>query len=392
MNTSELTAMDQKFHRGPTRGWCPGVLDPMETGDGWLLRVRVPGGLVTSSTLASVAAVAREFGSGMVDITSRANIQIRGVQSDALDRAISAAVDAGLVGENAQLDALRAVVSSPLSGHDRISVCDARPVVTAIVKRLKDRIVGTVPSKFGIVVDDGGAWPTRHIDADISLRANRDGSWAVRVRGDGEPIGSTLDPVGVAELATKWCVDEAARMDRLVAAVGRSIATERLALTLPSLVESPQQTASERYRILGLVEHHNIEAANVVAAPFLGRVDSETLLAIAVLGVAHGADMRLTPDHSFALCGVAATSAAELIVGLSKVGLVVDRFDPRAAISACVGSGGCIWGNVDTVRVANERAANGCTPERVHLSACAKQCGAPPGVRQLVADTNGTFR
>ena len=67
---------ESQLDRGPIRGWCPGVLDPMETGDGWLLRVRLPGGALTADDLRLVAGVASELGSGFVEITSRANLQI----------------------------------------------------------------------------------------------------------------------------------------------------------------------------------------------------------------------------------------------------------------------------------------------------------------------------
>ncbi len=378
--------------RGPTRGWCPGVLDPMETGDGWLLRVRVPGGFVTAASLRAVGAIAAGFGSGIVDITSRANLQIRGIPAERLDRATAAVVDAGLVGNNARTDAFRAVVSNPLTGHDRSAVCDSRPVVEALVTRLVDGITGAAPSKFGIVIDDGGGWPLGGLDADIALRANSDGSWQVRLRGAREPIGRTAEPVRLAEVATQWCVDAASRMDRLVATVGIASIASRLALAAPADDAPARPSKTGDRRLIGVLPHADEARANVVAAPFLGRVDPEVLTEVASLATARGADLRLTPDHSLALCGVAVSAAAELVVQLGELGLVVDRDDPRAPISACVGSAGCLWARADTLTAGTKLAATRIGAGRVHLSACAKQCGAPSGVRQLVADANGTFR
>lgn len=378
--------------RGPTRGWCPGVLDPMETGDGWLLRVRVPGGFTTAATLRAVAAIAAGFGSGIVDITSRANLQIRGILADRLDPATAAVIDAGLVGDNAVRDAMRSVVSSPLTGHDPTAICDARPVVESIVDRLIERVSGPLPSKFGIVVDDGGGWSLRHTDADLSLLALDDGRWLVRVCGVPEVIGCTLDPVGVAEAATQWCVDAALRMDQLVAAVGQSAISARLALAVGESVAPVPQPVAGMHRMVGVFSHRNAATANVVAAPFLGRVDCAAMLGVADLVVASRADVRLTPDRSVALCGVDHAVVPQLLDDLSELGFVVDSSDPRAAISACVGSVGCLWAHADTLAAASLRAASARCVDRVHLSACAKQCGAPHGVRHLVADESGTFR
>ncbi|MCU1365952.1 MAG: cobG [Ilumatobacteraceae bacterium] len=389
--TMSEPALEPRPARGLTRGWCPGVLDPMETGDGWLLRIRVPGGLVTSSALASVAALAGEFGSGIVDITSRANLQIRGVAAHRLDLATAAAAEAGLAGADPGREAFRAVVANPLTGHDQAAACDSRPVVAALVARLVDGIAGNAPSKFGIVVDDCGSWPLDGLDADVALRATRDGSWQICVRGTRAPIGSTDDPVGSAVAATQWCVDEQIRMDQLVTITGIATVAARLAASTAHVTRAatPPLVAG---RILGMVPHAHAQRVNVVAAPFLGRVTHQVLIALAGLAATHAADLRLTPDHSFAFCGLPSSAAQQLMTELGDLGLVVDRDDPKAAISACVGSAGCWWAHADTGIAAAELVATDSTPGGVHLSACAKQCGAPSGVRQLVADESGTFR
>lgn len=390
--TTSEPAIEPLIGRGPTRGWCPGVLEPMETGDGWLLRIRVPGGFVTPGSLKAVTEISAEFGSGIVEVTSRANLQIRGVALNRLEQATTAAVAADLVGGDARRDAFRAVASNPLTGHDPGAVCDSRPVVEALVARLVDGIIGNAPSKFGIVIDDGGTWMLDDLDADVALRACAEGTWAVFLRGVPDAIGCTSRPVEVAETATQWCVDEASRMDRLVAAVGIADIADGLAVAAPSRDACVRRRPKGPARIIGVLPHADPVFANVVAAPFLGRADTRMLAGIAELADAHDAVLRLTPDHSFAFCGISAKAGTSLLCELRVLGLVVDRDDPRASISACVGSLGCSWALADTWAVGHELAATSQPAERVHLSACAKQCGAPARVRQLVADATGTFR
>lgn len=364
----------------------------METGDGWLLRVRLPGGRITSETLAIAIAIGRDVGSGLFEVTSRANLQIRGVPVHRLDAAVAMALDGGLAGRTgtAERDALRAVVANPLAGHDATAVVGTDQVVDAVVDRLVDRVIGAVPAKFGIVIDDGGTWPLGHIDADVSAKAQPDGTWSVRRRGSIEPLGYATNLLDTLESAAQLCVDHG-RMDRVAANVAEDDLRRRLGLRPAGGEHSPATALPREDRIIGIVPHPDSDAVNIVVAPFLGRVEGATLATIGVLATEHAAALRLTPDRSFAFCGVARSVAASLQTALRDLGLVVATDDARATISACVGSAGCSWAHADT-RCAAERLAGTGDGRRVHLSACAKGCGAPARVRHLVADHTGNFR
>ena len=62
------------------KGWCPGALRPMLSGDGLVVRVRPHGGRLSRVQAAGIAALAAQHGNGLLDLTSRANLQIRGVE------------------------------------------------------------------------------------------------------------------------------------------------------------------------------------------------------------------------------------------------------------------------------------------------------------------------
>ena len=61
------------------RGWCPGAHRPMASGDGLVVRVRPPLGEVTPDQARGLADLAERFGNRAVELTNRANLQIRGV-------------------------------------------------------------------------------------------------------------------------------------------------------------------------------------------------------------------------------------------------------------------------------------------------------------------------
>ena len=61
------------------QGWCPGALRPMASGDGLVLRVRAPNGRLEPDQARRIAELARRHGNGLIDLTSRANLQLRGL-------------------------------------------------------------------------------------------------------------------------------------------------------------------------------------------------------------------------------------------------------------------------------------------------------------------------
>ena len=62
------------------KGWCPGARRPMPSGDGLIARVRPHGGCLPVTALEHLADAAARFGNGQIDLTRRANLQIRGIR------------------------------------------------------------------------------------------------------------------------------------------------------------------------------------------------------------------------------------------------------------------------------------------------------------------------
>ncbi len=134
-------------------------------------------GVLPPGAMRAVAAVAAACGSGAVELTSRANLQLRGVTD--LDGAARRLIDHGLALDDPRRDALRAVVASPLHGHDPTALVDLDDVLADVEQQLVGGVVGAVPPKFGVVLDDGGAWPLDGLDADLRLAALGRGSPSV---------------------------------------------------------------------------------------------------------------------------------------------------------------------------------------------------------------------
>ncbi|KNX39160.1 hypothetical protein VV01_03225 [Luteipulveratus halotolerans] len=131
---------------------CPGITRPWRADDGDLLRVRLPGGRVSAAALAALADVADQLGDGDLHLTSRANVQIRGVTgaSAAADRLAAA----GLLPRRSH-DLVRNIVCTPLTGLTG-GRADLRPVLADLdAALLADDTLAALPGKFLLLLDDG---------------------------------------------------------------------------------------------------------------------------------------------------------------------------------------------------------------------------------------------
>lgn len=141
-----------------TRGdLCPGVFRPWPADDGALVRLRVPGGHLTRTTLASLLAVAETYGDGQVHLTKRANLQLRALPlsgSAVLDEVVDAIRAAGLLPHPTH-ELVRNVLVSPLTGLVG-GRADLRPVTAELDERMcATPSLATLPGRFLVVLDDG---------------------------------------------------------------------------------------------------------------------------------------------------------------------------------------------------------------------------------------------
>ncbi len=139
------------------RDLCPGLLRPWIADDGALVRVRVPGGAVTTDALGALLDVAIEHGDGTVHLTSRANLQVRAIAHDdgcLSDAVVDAVMATGLMPSTSH-ERVRNVMASPLSGRAG-GRADLRPVVADLDARLQaEPVLASLTGRFLFVLDDG---------------------------------------------------------------------------------------------------------------------------------------------------------------------------------------------------------------------------------------------
>ena len=210
------------------KGWCPTLLSPMQSGDGWLARVKPSAGTLSAEAARLIADAARRHGNGHIDLTSRANLQIRGLSPRSAEDFAETIIGAGLASANPSLEAVRNVMASPLGPDDPSAAFDSHAVARDIETMLAgEPTLWALPSKFGILVDGGGVLPLADITADIMVRAH-EGKLAVHL--DGGTLAALCDRTSLAETVKALALaflrlsaqrsEQPRRMRALVMAVG----------------------------------------------------------------------------------------------------------------------------------------------------------------------------
>jgi len=353
------------------KGWCPGILRPMQSGDGLIVRVRPRVGAFSLVEARALADLAGRLGNGHIDLTRRANLQMRGVTEGALP-ALQAALDClGLVDADAGTEAVRNVMVAPLGSG-------VRPIARAIEQSLtSDRRLRDLPPKFGLLVDEAGPVSIAGERADICLHAvGREIAIGLDTCDGTRWLGvcAAEAAAGVAVRAMHAFLDAAPRR-RMRDLSDADHAAVRAALTPLLSALSPFEVSGGRK--LGL-----IAGAVGVAAPF-GRLEAPQLRRLADLAADAGArHLCLSPWRAIY---VEAPSEA-LLRGARDAGLIVDESDPILRIEACPGAPACERATVDTRGDARRLATYGFTGS-LHVSGCAKGCArTEPSDLVLVGD------
>jgi precorrin-3B synthase len=384
------------------RGWCPSLSRPMRSGDGLLVRLNISGPVLPAELALALSDSARRYGNGLVDLTQRANLQLRGVAGATLPYLRERLAAVGREDNQNAPASVGNILASPLAGFDSHAKIDIAPILAALRKRLATSLsLAALPAKFCALIDDGGRLGLTDIDADIRFEAVAapGGPRFVIALGGRSGEGTTIgicSPADVPDAAMTLASmfirlsegdERLRRMRHLVRQIGavtlanaaRSAMTTAAIWVAQSDIAVPVSTRGSQ-RHVPPVGFHPLDGATGflgVGAP-LGRLTCRQLDAIAHASLDAGAHLRMTPWRCVLLAGLEKSRAGEFERRLAGVGLIVDPTDARLAITACSGAPACAHATVATRRDALTLAelARRLAPQGVvlHLSGCAKGC------------------
>jgi precorrin-3B synthase len=347
------------------KGWCPGALRPMRSGDGLVVRIRPHGGRIDAAQAAGIAALAQRYGNGLIDLTSRANLQIRGVSEAGHAALLQELARLALLDATPESEAQRNILVAPFWTVDD----DIMSLAAEMERALAGGPLG-LPTKFGFAIDCGDGRVLADAPADI--RIERDSLGALIVRADGCPRGrrvARVEAVAVALALAQWFVASGGVKDGR----GRMAAHIAAGARLP---DAPSDDA---------------EPARAVTRPAAGLSPFGALIGVAFGQLTHAAldelagraqVLRMTPWHMILAEGLREMPHGD--------GFITRADDPRLRVVACSGAPACAEAFADTRALAAALAPHLTAEARLHVSGCAKGCAQSAAAAvTLVATPDG---
>ena len=348
------------------KGWCPGALRPMQSGDGLVVRVRPFGGRLEAAQVAGLAELAERYGNGLIDVTSRANLQIRGVSEQGHRRLLDGLALLRLLDPDTDIEARRNILVTPFwnSGDE------TQALAAELEEALADSTLD-LPTKFGFAIDDGKSRVLAGDSADLRIERDRDGR--LLVRADGARLGRSVargEAVSTALALASWFISSGG------AKGGRG----RMAAHIAVGSVLPESLSGET------------EPAPVMAASRPGHYPHGALV-----GVAFG-QMLHTTLHQFSGCGHALRMTPwRMVLSEGKrempsgAGLITEPYDPALRVIACSGAPRCREAHADTRALASALAPRIALDTRLHVSGCAKGCARSGASAVTLVATSAGF-
>jgi len=381
--------------------------------DSFMLRLRVPGGILTTYQMRGLADMAEQWGSGRGDLTTRANLQIREFQPRDIVRVLSRVHELGLTSRGSGADNIRNITASPMSGIDPDELLDVSPFANALHHYiLNSRDLYGLPRKFNVAFDSGGS-------ISVVADTNDIGFVAVRV-GQGKSVpagvyfrvllcgitghqqfasdcGLLIQPgqaVAVAAAMIRVFTENGNRTDRKKArlkylvdqlGVEKFIAETGKKLAFP-LIRFPE-TECEPRRPIDRAGHIGVHAQSQpglhcigVAVP-VGRLPVTQMRALADIADQFGSgELRLTVWQNLLIPNVPAQSVGIAVECLRAAGLDCTAGTVLRGTVACTGNKGCRYAATDTKSHAVELAGvldarfKIDQPVNLHVTGCPHSC------------------
>jgi precorrin-3B synthase len=196
LNQASPSTVSSDAASTPRPSACPGLLRIVAARDGGICRIKLPGGELSAAQARAVAQASARYAAGVIELTNRANLQLRGVKRGAEAALIAALLDAGLgptpvpvtgaqsaadtmMAENAMdknvanaltgstagatraptaasADDVRNVMISPAAGRDPFALCDTRPLCAELLTLLQSEArFAALSPKFALLLDGG---------------------------------------------------------------------------------------------------------------------------------------------------------------------------------------------------------------------------------------------
>ncbi len=397
-----------------------GIYPQNQGGNAFMLRIKVPGGVLAPEQAQVIGQIAVEFANGSIpnphfgnnflDITTRQDIQMHWIRMENVPEIWRRLEDVGMTTVQACGDSARNVLCCPVSGIDRNEALDGYPIAQAISNYFTgNREYANLPRKFKMSVtgcledcaqaeiNDIGMLPARLEDGTVGFNVRVGGGLS-----DGPRMASDIDVFvrpeeaveitrGIAQVygelgdrENRWTC----RMRYLVQELGPEGYREELEKRTAFALTPAGEDLTKHYRGDHIGVHPQKEdglyyvGLNVT----VGRMSGEDFIEAGRLAREYGGEIRLATDQNFIITSVSAERLDELLVEP-----LLERYSPNPkpferGMVACTGNEFCRFAIVETkiravewAREMDRRVGDSIGQEtiRMHFSGCSASCAQP---------------
>lgn len=375
--------------------------------DAFMARLRIPGGQLTSGQLRDLATLATDLTTGYVQITTRANLQMRLIEPKNAPEFLRRVRATGLHTQGSGADNVRNLTGNPTAGIDPAEIIDCSPLVRDLGDRiLHNREFSNLPRKFNIAFDGGGLIGSVEDTNDIGIKAvtTPDGprfrialGGATGHKAFAEDLGVEVAPDEIVEVTLailRVFIAKGNRTNRKRARLKHLLETWSLEKYLAAvegdlgrpLVRQPRRALA--YPSESLAHSHIGPFAQKqpglhwlgVAFP-AGQITPRQMHRLADLAEAHGSgELRLTVWQNLILPNIPDAYLPTVQKAVVRAGLDWRQSPVASGVIACTGNRFCKYSSTDTkghaVKLSRylEKKVPLDQPVNIHFTGCPHSC------------------
>ena len=382
-------------------------LTPMK--EAFMSRLRIPGGVLKSYQLRELAHIAQQLTSGYVQVTTRANLQMRLIYPKDAPEFLRRVQAIGLHTRGAGADNIRNLTMNPTAGIDPVELIDTQPFVQDIAQVIiNDRAFYDLPRKFNIAYDGGGLIGSVEDTNDIGVKAVKIGDeilfrialgGATGHKSFARDLGVVVPPAEITKVVAavvRVYIEHGCRTNRKRARLKHLLETmsfdEYLALVEKklgtTLKRAPYDASQMRWASQELAHSHvgdfpqKQKGFSYVGATCpVGHITPKQMLRVAELAELYGnGEVRLTVWQNFIIPNVPDAFVPTLKKALDKAGLPTKQSNLASGVIACTGNSYCKFAQSNTkghaleVIKQLEKKLELDQPVNIHVTGCPNSC------------------
>jgi ferredoxin-nitrite reductase len=376
--------------------------------EAFMSRLRIPGGVLKTFQLRELANIAKDLTSGYVQVTTRANFQMRLIQPKDCPEFLRRVQSIGLHTRGSGADNIRNITANPTAGIDPNELIDVLPFCQQLAQTIiNDRSFYDLPRKFNIAFDGGGLIGTVEDTNDIGAKAVKVGEGiffrialggATGHKAFARDLGVLVKPAELNKVIvaiTRVYIANGNRNDRKKARLKHLLEAwtldKYLAETEKILGHKLQRAPAEvkldfpeskfSHSHIGIYPQKQQGLNYVGVAMPVGQITPKQMLRVAEIADLYGSgEIRLTVWQNFIIPNVPDAYVETVKKALRKVGFDTQQSLLRGGLVACTGNSFCKYAQANTkgnaLALADylDKRITLDSPINIHMTGCPNSC------------------